>query len=140
MSNCLVVPLAGYGKKFLRAGYTTLKPFLKIDQANNMLDLIVRDFPKNIKKIFIVRKNIQIKYLKILKKYKNSEIFFVEPHNLGPLYSLYLIKDDLKTYFPMVKLQKLQVLGSEEYNKIKISITYNVSNFNTSDTIDLTFQ
>ena len=48
MSNCLVVPLAGYGKKFLRAGYTTLKPFLKIDQTNNMLDLIVKDFPKNI--------------------------------------------------------------------------------------------
>ena len=50
------------------------------------------------------------------------------------------IKDDLKTYFPMVKLQKLQVLGSEEYNKIKISLTYNVSNFNTSDTVELTFQ
>ena len=96
MSNCLVVPLAGYGKKFLRAGYTTLKPFLKIDQTNNMLDLIVKDFPKNIKKIFIVRKNIEIKYLKILKRYKNSKVFFVKPHNLGPLYSLYLIKDDLK--------------------------------------------
>ena len=96
MGNYLVVPLAGYGKKFLRAKYKTLKPFLKIDQSNNMLDLIFKDFPKNIKKIFVVRKNIEIKYLKILRKYKNSEIFFVKPHNLGPLYSLYLIKDDLK--------------------------------------------
>ena len=49
------------------------------------------------------------------------------------------IKDDLRTYFPMVTLQDLQVLGSEEYNKIKISITYFVSNFNTSDTVELTF-
>ena len=49
------------------------------------------------------------------------------------------MKDDLKTYFPMVTLQDLQVLGSEEYNKIKISLTYFVSNFNTSDTVELTF-
>ena len=49
------------------------------------------------------------------------------------------IKDDLRTYFPMVTLQDLQVLGSEEYNRIKISITYFVSNFNTSDTVELTF-
>ena len=38
------------------------------------------------------QKNIEIKYLKILKRYKNSKVFFVNPHNLGPLYSLYLIK------------------------------------------------
>ena len=50
------------------------------------------------------------------------------------------IKDDFRTYFPMATLQDLQVLGSEEYNRIKISITYFVSNFNTSDTIELTFQ
>ena len=30
MGNYLVVPLAGYGKKFLRAKYKTLKPFLKM--------------------------------------------------------------------------------------------------------------
>ena len=95
MDSCLVIPLAGYGKKFVRVGYKTLKPFLKIDQNNNMLDLIIRNFPKNIKKIFIVRRNIQPKYLKILKKYKNSEILFIKSHNLGSLYSLYLVKKEL---------------------------------------------
>ena len=96
MSNSLVIPLAGYGKRFVREGYKTLKPFLKIDKKNNMLDLIIGNFPRNTKKIFVVRKNIQTKYLKILKRYKNSEIFFINPHNLGPLYSIYLIRKKFK--------------------------------------------
>ena len=49
------------------------------------------------------------------------------------------IKDDLKTYFPMVTLQDLQVLGSEEYNKIKITITYFVSDINITDEVELIF-
>jgi len=96
MIDSLVVPLAGYGKRFIKEGYKTLKPFLKVDQENNMLDLIVKNFPKNIKKIFIVRKNIKKKYLNILKKYKNFKICFIDTHNLGPLYSVYLAKNNFK--------------------------------------------
>ncbi len=96
MADSLVIPLAGYGKRFTKAGYKTLKPFLNVDQENNMLDLIVRNFPKNIKKIFIVRKNIERKYLNFLKKYKNSKIYFIDSHNLGPLYSVYLAKNNFR--------------------------------------------
>ena len=95
MSNYLVIPLAGYGKRFVKEGYKTLKPFLKINQSN-MIDLIIANFPKNIRKIFIVRKDTEKKYIKILKEYKNSKIFYIKPHNLGPLYSIYLIKNNIK--------------------------------------------
>lgn len=50
------------------------------------------------------------------------------------------IKDDIKNIFPMVSIQDLQVLGSEEYNEIKIILTYFSSDFNNEDTIELTFQ
>ena len=96
MSKYLVIPLAGYGKRFVNEGYKTLKPFLKINQNNNMIDSIIKKFPKNIKKIFIVRKDTEKKYIKLIEKYENSEIFYIKPHNLGPLYSINLIKEELK--------------------------------------------
>ena len=45
MADSLVIPLAGYGKRFTKAGYKTLKPFLNVDQENNMLNLIVNYLP-----------------------------------------------------------------------------------------------
>ena len=96
MSYSVVVPLAGYGTRFKKSGYKTLKPFLKVDGKNSMLDLILNNFPTNAKKIFIVRKNLEKKYLKDLFKYKNSEVLLVKPHKLGPLYTLFLARDRLK--------------------------------------------
>ena len=96
MANHLIIPLAGFGKRFIKGGYKTLKPFIPVDHNNNMIDLIVNNFPKDINKIFIVRKNIQKKYIKFLRKYKNSNIYFIKSHNLGPLYSVNLIKRHLE--------------------------------------------
>ena len=95
MTYNVVIPLAGYGKRFKKSGYRTLKPFLKVDSKNLMLDLILNNFPEKTKKVFIVRKNIEKKYINTLRKYKNSEIVFIKPHNLGPLYSLFLARHKL---------------------------------------------
>ena len=92
MSSNLIIPLAGYGKRFVNQGYKTLKPFLPVDQHNKMIDLIINNFPKKINKIFIVRNNLEKKYLDFLKKIKNSKIYFIKPHNYGPLYTLQSIK------------------------------------------------
>ena len=69
MTYNVVIPLAGYGARFKKSEYKTLKPFLKVDDKNSMLDLILKNFPNGSKKIFIVRNNLEKKYLKILKKY-----------------------------------------------------------------------
>ena len=95
MSNYLIIPLAGYGKRFIRAGYKDLKPFLKINKKENMIDVILKNFPSEFKKIFIVRADIQKKYLDVLKKYKNSKIYFIKGHNLGPLFTVYKIKNKI---------------------------------------------
>ena len=95
MTYNVVIPLAGYGARFKKSEYKTLKPFLKVDDKNSMLDLILKNFPNGSKKIFIVRNNLEKKYLKILKKYKNSEVLFIKPHQLGPLYTLFLARHKL---------------------------------------------
>ena len=50
------------------------------------------------------------------------------------------VKDDINNFFPMVNITDLQVLGSEEYNRIKIILTYFSLDSNNPDTVDLTFQ
>ncbi len=95
MTYNVVIPLAGYGTRFKKSGYKNLKPFLKVDGKNSMLDLILNNFPNKAKKIFIVRNNLEKKYLKILQQYKNSEVLFIKPHKLGPLYTLFLARHRL---------------------------------------------
>ena len=50
------------------------------------------------------------------------------------------IKEDINNYFPTVNIQDLQVLGSEEFQRVKIILKYFDSNFNSNDTVELTFQ
>ena len=59
MKDTLIIPLAGYGRKFVNDGNRILKPFLKIDDDNIMITQIIDKFPKRIKKIFIVRSDMQ---------------------------------------------------------------------------------
>ena len=50
----LIVPMAGKGDRFLRAGYKTYKPFLKTKNSKTILDNITNKFDKKINIIFIV--------------------------------------------------------------------------------------
>tara|TARA_R110000824_G_scaffold148159_1_gene317681 strand:- start:132 stop:671 length:540 start_codon:yes stop_codon:yes gene_type:complete len=49
------------------------------------------------------------------------------------------IKDDLSRVFPMITLLNLKVLGNEEYNEIKVSLTYFIESFNTTDVLNIMF-
>ena len=50
------------------------------------------------------------------------------------------IQEDVNIYFPNVKIEKINILKNEDYNLIKIEITYNVINFGIEDTLDLILQ
>jgi phage baseplate assembly protein W len=50
------------------------------------------------------------------------------------------VEDDLKTFFPLVSIQKLEVINNEDENSFTVALTYNVVNFGISDTINLTVQ
>ena len=50
------------------------------------------------------------------------------------------VEDDLKTFFPLVNIQKLEVINNEDENSFNVVLIYNVVNFGISDTINLTVQ
>ena len=79
----LIVPMAGKGDRFLRAGYKTYKPFLKTKNSKTILDNITNKFNKKINIIFIVSKNLSNKYLLKLKNIENSKIIKIDQHKLG---------------------------------------------------------
>ena len=59
--------MAGYGSRFTRSGYKTYKPFLKISDKNNSIQKICKNFPTSTRKYFIIRNNLEKKYIKNLK-------------------------------------------------------------------------
>jgi phage baseplate assembly protein W len=50
------------------------------------------------------------------------------------------VENDLKAFFPLVSIQKLEVTNNESENSFTVTLTYNVINFGISDTINLTVQ
>jgi len=50
------------------------------------------------------------------------------------------VEDDLKTFFPLVSIQKLEVVSNESENSFTVVLTYNIVNFGVSDAINLTVQ
>ena len=91
--------MSGTGSRFLRAGYKEIKPLVKVFEKE-IIRYIVEKFDPNDNFIFICRKEHldkpDIKLEKFLKKIaKNVEIFCVENHKLGPVYSILEIKNEL---------------------------------------------
>ena len=43
MKHFLIIPMGGLGTRFIDAGYTTYKPFLKISDKSRIIDNIVNE-------------------------------------------------------------------------------------------------
>ena len=118
----VIIPMAGKGHRFIKAGYKTYKPFLPLSKKENIIQNICNSFPKNTKKIFIIDKKLNNNYLKILKQIPNSKIIKVKSHKLGPGYTLLLAKKELQD------LKKIFVSYSDivwKWNKKKLNLKKN---------------
>lgn len=84
----LIIPMAGYGDRFRRAGYPVYKPFIPINNKL-MIDYVIEPFPYEIKKYFILNPELltygQIEHL---KSKTNSTVIEIEGHKNGPVYSI----------------------------------------------------
>ena len=47
------------------------------------------------------------------------------------------VQGDLKTYFPNVQINKLDVFGTPDENILMVSMTYNVVNFGITDNLEM---
>ena len=114
--------MAGKGNRFVKAGYKTYKPFLQLSKKENIIQNICDSFSKNSNKYFIVDKNLNKNYLKILSKIPNSKIIKIKSHKLGPGYTLLSAEKELKD------LKKVFVCYSDivwKWNKKKLKLKNN---------------
>ena len=97
----VIIPMCGEGRRFKKAGFSTYKPFIQADDTS-IIELAIREFPLDLRIITISSKNIlsqdQIPNLETI----GIQVAFIEPHSLGPAYTLYraihLIEDDEPYY------------------------------------------
>ena len=96
----IIIPMAGQGSRFIRAGYTTPKPLIQIHNKP-MIEYVVNLYPPNNKFLFICNKEH-------IKSSKMKEVIHrIRPHGViksvtykkkGPVYGILqaeeLIEDD----------------------------------------------
>ena len=85
----IVIPMAGAGSRFVRAGYTTLKPLIEVD-GRPMLEHIVANFPGERDFLFICTNdqlaNPALRAL-IQRLAPEGRLVGVAPHKLGPVHT-----------------------------------------------------
>tara|TARA_B100000459_G_C8472009_1_gene154747 strand:+ start:378 stop:602 length:225 start_codon:yes stop_codon:yes gene_type:complete len=73
MKQFLIIPLGGLGKRFVKEGYSTYKPFLKTPNGNTIIDNIINNFPKKTHLIIIGN---QKRFNTIKKSIKKKKYYF----------------------------------------------------------------
>ena len=91
----LLVPMAGQGKRFRRAGYDTYKPFLSIF-GKPMIQYVLDAFPASVTKhILADRLLLTEDQLAYLRAQPGVVVHFVASHSLGPAYTIHEARNEL---------------------------------------------
>ncbi|WP_283794937.1 sugar phosphate nucleotidyltransferase [Campylobacter jejuni] len=93
----IIIPATGIGKRFKEAGYKELKPFIKVNENNCILDFVVNCFDKIKDKFyFIIRKEEQDKFINFITSRKlNANVIVYDGLKLGPAGTLIGVRDFL---------------------------------------------
>ena len=86
----IIVPMAGYGDRFVNAGYTDPKPLIKV-RGKHMFEWVVDMYDKDDEFVFICNNDhiCNTDMSQVLKSYvKNCTIHIIPPHKLGPVYTV----------------------------------------------------
>jgi NDP-sugar pyrophosphorylase family protein len=87
----IVIPMAGIGERFVKAGYTDPKPLIKVNEKL-IIEYIVEMFDtENDEFIFVINQQhaANTNMVEILNTLvKKSEIYIIENHKKGPVYTL----------------------------------------------------
>lgn len=119
----LIIPAAGFGSRFRKAGYKVYKPFIPINNKF-MIDYVMDPFPQNVKTFIIVNRDLlSDEQLKYLKDKDNTEIIEIEGHTKGPGYSIYCAADKLpleESFF----IAYSDIYWSWDFSKVKELLNY----------------
>lgn len=100
----IVIPMAGFGKRFVDAGYKEIKPLIKV-HGKPIIEYVLNLFPGENDIVFICNKEhlATTPLKKILKKLQpNAVIVSVDPHKLGPIETLLRGKKYIKDDEPVI--------------------------------------
>lgn len=100
----IIIPMAGFGERFVKAGYREPKPLVKVD-GMPVIYHIVSMFSPSDEFIFICNrehtKNTSM--VSVLRRAApNSQIVAIEPHSFGPVYTTKFAFDLVKNDEPVI--------------------------------------
>ena len=91
----VLIPMAGQGKRFRRAGYATYKPFVPIFDKP-MIEYVLDAFPPNVTRRVLVDPTLLAdRELDLLRRHPGVVVHFVPSHDLGPAYTIYQARHEL---------------------------------------------
>ena len=100
----IVVPMAGAGARFLRAGYKTIKPLIEVEGAP-IIEHVVRMFPGEEDFLFICsREHLEETPLRsVLERLvPGALIAGIEPHKLGPVHTALEARELIRDEGPVI--------------------------------------
>jgi len=91
----VLIPMAGQGKRFRRAGYPTYKPFVPIF-GKPMIEYVLDAFPSHVtRRVLVDPKLLTDQQLDLLQRHPSVIVHRVPSHELGPAYTIYQARDEL---------------------------------------------
>lgn len=100
----IVVPMAGSGQRFVRAGYQVIKPLIEVD-GRPMIEHVVAMFPGERDFVFIAAEpHLQHTPLReVLERVApGSTIVGIPPHRLGPVHTALAAADHIRDDEPVI--------------------------------------
>ncbi|ACA86280.1 NTP transferase domain-containing protein [Shewanella woodyi] len=102
----IIIPMAGFGERFRKKGYTIPKPLIEIE-GKPMIAHVIDLFPDESDITFICnREHLETPRYKMestIKKYcKTAKILAIPPHKFGPVYSVMQVIEDIDLSKPTI--------------------------------------
>lgn len=100
----LVIPMTGIGKRFVDAGYETLKPLIQTG-IGSMIQGVLKNYPTIHRPLFIVSRDHPQKHLAIKEIYSHrpeARICEIAPHKKGPSFAVWQSREHLRKEIPVV--------------------------------------
>ena len=117
----VIITLAGHSRRFKKEGYSVPKFLIEIDGSaiiHHVLNMYADDDEYHL----IINDNQALEYpnleLQLKKIKKNIHIHAIESHENGPVYSVYMIKEKIKSDQPII-ISYCDFLVDWDYEKFK---------------------
>lgn len=102
----IIIPMAGFGERFRRAGYQVPKPLIEVE-GRPIIEHIVRMFPEESGFVFICnREQLEQPALRLRETLQriapSARIVSIEPHKLGPIHTVLQASEQIDDAEPTI--------------------------------------